>query len=359
MKHVYYAVDNTVTYKTLDAWNKITTGGCNWRLSLFEHVYDAVDWSNRPQESFDSLITRRIQSLLSKYKKIRLWYSGGRDSHSVLTELIKRDVEIDEIVFVDWAYHTPVKKEKHEVIQIISRYFRNKALPKINMFTPTYAEYNIYWKFVSNQSQSGGVGSNYGFNLNSFGTLLDLFFETPDDTCNLFGLEKPRLLVKNNNVIFQMVDSSIQHVMSPNHNIEWFFLQDSCPELLQKQIFMLIDNIKIFAYTNGMKFKDALELIQTNKKYYDLYCLFLGLGESVSALTRYGGSKSFGIVKNNYVDLHIVGDNDNWSATSFYENFCSHAQDLIKKYQHEDQQNKLPGVLAKERVICTIEEELL
>lgn len=359
MKNVFYAVDNTLTYKTFDAWDKIVSGAHDWRLALFEDVYDTVNWSCRPSESFDDLVSRRIQSLKSKYKKIRLWYSAGRDSHFVLRELVKRNLHIDEIMFVDWAYHTPVKKEKQEVIRILSREFSGKLLPKINVFTPDRSKYSIYWDFVSKQCHSGGIGSNYGFNLNSFSTLLDLFFETPDDTCNLFGLEKPRLSVKNDKIIFQMVDSSIQHVMSPMHNIEWFFLQDSCPELLQKQIFMLVDNVKIFAYAHNIKFKDALGLIQSDKRYYDLYCLFLGLGESVSDLTKYGGAKSFGIIRHNYSDLHLVSDNDYWDANNRYTDFCSFAQELMTKYRNEYQTNKLPGILAKERIICTIEEKLL
>lgn len=359
MKNVFYQVDSFRTHKTFEAWDQILSGGKSWHLSLFDETYNTVTWSQEPAESFDYLINKRIQHLSNSYKKIRLWYSAGRDSHFILRELIKRNINIDEIVFVDWAYHTPVKKEKHEVLRILANEFDNRAVPKINIFTPSRANYSKYWQFVSKQQQSGGIGSNYGFNLNSFGTLLDLFFETPDDTCNLFGLEKPRLILKNKNVIFQMVDSSIQHAMSPLHNIEWFFLQDVCPELVQKQIFMLINNVKIFAYTNNIKFNTALTLLQSDRKYYDLYCLFLGLGESVTDLTKYGGAKAFGLSNQTYHDLQLVGEVDRWDAPRYYDNFCLTAQDLISSYRNENQKNKLPGILSLERYICEIEEKLL
>jgi len=46
------------------------------------------------------LLEQRIRQLRNKYKYIRLWFSGGKDSTLVLSTAIKHNIHIDEIVVV-------------------------------------------------------------------------------------------------------------------------------------------------------------------------------------------------------------------------------------------------------------------
>lgn len=359
MKNVFYQIGDSTTYRTADAWQSIVTGAPHWRLSLFEDTFSKLPWAVEPTDSFESLIKKRIDSIRSKYKKIRLWYSSGRDSHCILREFVKHSAVIDELVFVDWAYLDSVRGDDEIVQDAIKRTYaanQNLSIPKVTFFRPNGRDYFRYWKLVSANQHSGGVGSNFGFNVNSFSAILDCFTEFQDeDTCNLFGLEKPKLKVKNNQVMFQMVDCSIQHAMSPLHNIEWFFLNDTVPELVVKQCHMLLKHAKVLArnsFNNDLSF--AIRILQTNQRYYNDYCLALGLGSAVSPVTGSGMFKHFGLRHAAHKNLHNTAQSDVWDADRLYNKFFLNITDISNKYAGSSTNKRLVGILSKEYTISNV-----
>lgn len=345
MKNVFYQVDQACTYKTLDAWQMIVSGAKHWRLNMFESTYGLYDWTVEPSQSFDSLVQLRIRNLREKYKKIRLWYSAGRDSHFILKAFVDQGVAIDELVFVDWQYVESVKHDLDVVKTVLSNLYQGRDMPKFVVFRPTHTDYLRYWKNIGNQLNSGGIGSNHGFNVNSFSSIMDCFEEFSDaDTCNLMGLEKPKLYVDCNGVNFQMVDASVQHGMSPLHNIEWFFLNDSVPELVIKQCHMLLRYAKIFAaehFDNNLS--AALTELQWDQQYYNEFCMALGLGPAASLVTGSGTRKNYGLGKHKYLNLHATADSDHWDATRHYTKFYHQASDLIDAYKHPESTYQLTG----------------
>lgn len=336
MKNVFYQVDQASTYRTLDAWQMIVSGAKHWHLNMFESTYSQYDWTVEPSQSFDSLVQLRIRNLREKYKKIRLWYSSGRDSHFVLKAFVDQGVAVDELVFVDWQYVEIVKHDLDVVKSVLSTLYQGRDMPEFVVFRPTHSDYLRYWKNVGNQFNSGGIGSSHGFNVNSFSSIIDCFEEFSDvDTCNLLGLEKPKLYLDHHGVNFQMVDSSVQHGMSPLHNIEWFFLNDSVPELVIKQCHMLLRYAKIFAaehFNNNLS--AALTALQYDVQYYNAFCMALGLGPPASLITGLGTKKNFGLGKQKYPTLHTTAESDLWDADKHYTKFYHQITDLIDAYNH-------------------------
>jgi hypothetical protein len=355
MKGAYYSANGVVTHRTLDIWQSSLLEAK--QFYLFEDSFDKLNWEVNPEESYDALVARRCKSIANKYKKIRLWYSAGRDSHCVLLAMIQNNIHIDELVFVNWQFIDSCRQDDQIVIRAIKNAYANSLLtiPNIRIFTPEHKDYLRYWSVVGNQQNSGGLGSNYEFNINSFSALLDTFQEFEDeDMCNLFGLEKPRLVKNPEGVFFQMVDSTLQHVMSPKHNIEWFFLNDTVPELVVKQCHMLLNGARVLAiekFNNDLA--TALEQIQTNESYYDRRCMVLGLGPAVSLSTGAGTKKNFGFNKNKYHTLYQSAEIDYWDAQKYYKKFYHSATDLITKYVLENQVTKLPGLLSKPYKVST------
>ena len=354
MKTAYYLVDGQKTYKTFDAWQMIYKGAKEWRFYLNEEAYNNEDWSIEPKESLDFLSACHAANLRAKYKKLRLWYSAGRDSHYILKTFVKNNIPLDEIAFVDWAHHELVRQDSIVVTQAINAVYSkyNQPLPTITFFKPDAAEFATYWKFVASGNHSGGIGSNYGFNLNSFSVILDLFFNQPE-VGNIFGIEKPRLAIKNNQVLFQMVDSSLQHVLSPHHNIEWFFLSPEAVQLTKKQLHMLIRTCQIFSKLNGISLSEAVTQLQYNKQHYDLYCNSIGLGPMVSAQTGSGLQKSFGLLENQYQSIHRVSNREVWAAGHYFKSFIAQATDLVTANTIDAAQHKqkLPGIVTNSYII--------
>ena len=359
MKNVFYQVDLCTTYRTADAWQMITAGAKHWQLHLFDECYSKFDWTVEPVESFDSLVTRRISNLRKKYKKIRLWYSAGRDSHAILREFINRQVPIDELIYVDWQFVDAVQNDRQVVVDTVSRIYKssNQPIPVVRCFTPSVNDYLLYWKTVSAGKNSGGVGSNFGLNVNSFSAILDSFGEFQDqDICNLFGLEKPKLKVSGSQVFFQMADSSVQHVMSPMHHIEWFFLNDTVPELTIKQCHMLLKYARVLA---KIKFNNNLEKailnLQHNQSYYNEYCIALGLGQSISIMTGSGTNKSYGMNSPLQASLRQVASNDIWDAQKLYKKFTFDVTDITaNKYHDQHAKNQFVGIISKERKVANV-----
>lgn len=60
--------------------------------------FDSFDWTTEPSESLSELITERCFQLRDKYDYLRLYFSGGSDSTTVLNYFIKNNIFIDEIV---------------------------------------------------------------------------------------------------------------------------------------------------------------------------------------------------------------------------------------------------------------------
>lgn len=361
MRGVFYQVDDHATYNTLDAWQHIISGAAHWRLNLFESEFAAQDWHVEPPLTFDCLVNQRIQSLTQKYKRIRLWYSAGRDSHCVLQEFVRAKQPIHEIFFVRWSFVDSVRDEYKIVSDTVRRLYQDTDLvvPKITMFAPDHHDYLKYWKLVSRNQHSGGLGSNLGYNVNSFSAIIDSNDHLQDvDTCNLLGLEKPKLKIIGDEIFYQMTDLSVTHGMSPYHNIEWFFLNNTVPQLVIKQCHMLLARARSLAaaqFNNDLS--AALVALQTNINFYNDLCLCLGLGSAVSIQTGNGRNKNFGLENPTYKSLHGVSDREHWDSRRAYSKFCANITDIIHRYiKHEPTHptNSLVGINSKRYKIGTL-----
>lgn len=60
--------------------------------------YKAYDWTVEPSMSLDELYDQRSRQLRERYDYLILSYSGGADSHNILTSFIRQGLHLDEIV---------------------------------------------------------------------------------------------------------------------------------------------------------------------------------------------------------------------------------------------------------------------
>ena len=56
--------------------------------------------SKEPKESWEELLRQRALQIRQHYDYVRLWYSGGADSHTVLLTYLKNKIPLDEIVMI-------------------------------------------------------------------------------------------------------------------------------------------------------------------------------------------------------------------------------------------------------------------
>jgi hypothetical protein len=63
-----------------------------------DDVFSNFDWSVEPSCSLDELYDQRARQIREKYDYVIVSYSGGADSHNLLTSFIRQGLHIDEII---------------------------------------------------------------------------------------------------------------------------------------------------------------------------------------------------------------------------------------------------------------------
>src|SRR5210317_1743936 len=69
----------------------------NITYSLFDTSLENYDWTVEPAESLDELMRQRALQLRDTYTYLKLWFSGGSDSTTVLRVFLENNIPIDEI----------------------------------------------------------------------------------------------------------------------------------------------------------------------------------------------------------------------------------------------------------------------
>jgi hypothetical protein len=93
----FYQVGEFKTYSKIEAIeiSGKTKSTIHWNYN--NYVFDAFDWTQEPPGSLDFWYGARAQQLRDTYDYIVLFYSGGADSHNMLTAFVKNNIFVDEI----------------------------------------------------------------------------------------------------------------------------------------------------------------------------------------------------------------------------------------------------------------------
>jgi hypothetical protein len=93
----FFQVGTFKTYSKLEAieLSGKTKNKIHWHYN--DQVFDAFDWTQEPPGSLDFWYGARAQQLRDTYDYIVLLYSGGADSHNMLTAFVKNNIFVDEI----------------------------------------------------------------------------------------------------------------------------------------------------------------------------------------------------------------------------------------------------------------------
>ena len=102
-KFGFYQVGNDTFYSRVEAaeYSKRTNKPIHWNFN--DSVFGQFDWKNEPPLSLEQLYANRAQQIREKYDYVVVWYSGGADSHNVLSSFLKNNIHVDEIAqFVNY-----------------------------------------------------------------------------------------------------------------------------------------------------------------------------------------------------------------------------------------------------------------
>lgn len=89
-----YLVKGKPFYNRYDAIESCVTEGVEWPdFRVWQQSYKMAE----PEESFFDLCKKQAQAISKRFKRVRLWYSGGYDSHTMLKAFFESGLDVDEI----------------------------------------------------------------------------------------------------------------------------------------------------------------------------------------------------------------------------------------------------------------------
>ena len=267
--------------------------------------YNTFDFSIEPNETWATLLKNEAIKLRETYQFIKLWYSGGADSHLILTTFIENNIHIDEICCMKSGF----ENADYEISNYAEPFLKTiqKQIPKtkINIINPTILDYENYYnkKFTKNSS-----GCSYHCFRLIYHDELIKDYNQKEGLINIFGADAPIILQKNNNWYTYWLDGNIE----PNINKYNFFANN--PTIHSKQCHMLLKLCDLNKDSNNNFYGD--------KKEQEFFRRATGrLKKSMPYKKTYYGEN-----KNNYLTL----DNKKIYYSNDKEKFA--IQTAIKKY---------------------------
>lgn len=334
MKDVYYWSSGQKFTNALKFWFNVKSTTGDFYFYLYDEQFSKVDWTVDPLQSFDELCTERAKSIRGKYDYVRLFYTGGRDSHHILNTFVKNNIRIDELLIMDFSIMPRFGKDSDIAYNAAVKLYNTYSLrmPKFTTITTDKTIYNQYFKkdyFL----QYCGYGSNYNMNTNQYGCMSEALELNVPNSCDVFGYEKSKIHLdpNSNKYYFQMNDKNFIQGLGNRDNIEWFYMSGDHPLLAVKQSHLLK---KHFSAIDGIT-ENGVDKVQENRLTYDTFAKILERGESVSYETGSGINKTFGYYPDQYQEILTTAKNENWDCYCNYKDFVDHIQFLSDNGQYE------------------------
>lgn len=209
-------------------------------------VWNNIKWSE-PKESWSELCTERAKQIRKKYDYVRLWYSAGADSQTVLDIFVNNDIFIDEIcchLVSPIDEFTGIGNIEQNAIALPYMEILKNKLPKTK-FTINYLGQQHY--DILNQENWFFTQPDISFILDQPDNVYKSVIEYQrtnlnDKLCDLQGGDKSTITCVDGEYYTYFVDDKIiPTVNSPF--VEHFFISPDFTELYVKQTHKLVGYI--------------------------------------------------------------------------------------------------------------------
>jgi hypothetical protein len=253
----YYAVGTDKFFSKPLALIEGTRRNIHPEWNFNKSTWDKANWGKEPSESLRELYKRRALQLREKYDYLKLEFSGGGDSTTVLLSFVNNNIHLDEVIF-----RYPKAAEKNVSADPLNTKAENALSeweyaakpilqwlaanhPKIKITFHDYTENMVAkpaldesWVFKTREYfQPGWI---YKHDIRSFTSHLKIL-DSGKTFCTIYGIDKPKLCIKDGSWYLYFID-----IMANTANPEvgeyggqlfneYFYWTPDLPELLIKQ----------------------------------------------------------------------------------------------------------------------------
>jgi len=249
-KFGYYNVNGRKTYSKFEAleWQKASGHFPVWDFN--QHVFDQFNWKIEPSLSLWDLYKLRACQIRDSYDYCVIFYSGGSDSHNLLSAWIEADCKIDEIA--TFHYYSG-SDDKHsymngEVTRVALPYLNNLANrvefkqrvidmsnDVVNLIKHDWLDY----KYMTNgrMSPNNVAKAHWRETISDYANLIS----AGKKVCFIWGSEKPRVFYDGNFYLqfLDFIDNCVgpysQRNFANGFFDELFYWTPDLPELISKQ----------------------------------------------------------------------------------------------------------------------------
>jgi hypothetical protein len=251
----FYTVGEQVFYIKSHALIESTKSLHFPQWNFNNEVYEKLDWLVEPEIDIKELYKIRAQQLREKYDYIRVEASGGGDSTTVIYSFLLNGIHLDEVVFrypklaekgiSDDPFNTKPENTLSE--------YTYAAKPLLHWIKTNYPDVKItihdYSEYILNENINESwilKGKDY-FQLahvykHDAISLIDHRRQADQgkNICVLFGIDKPKICIKDKNWYAYFFDGQANHsniINKEYDNItnEYFYWTPDLPDIVRKQ----------------------------------------------------------------------------------------------------------------------------
>jgi hypothetical protein len=251
----YYTVGEKIFFNKPKALMEATQTGHFPHWHFHTAAYSKIDTTIEPQISLRELYRIRAKQLREKYDYIRLEFSGGSDSATVLYSFINNGIHLDEIVFRypaqgDKDFVPDPKNTKAEntlsewhfaAKPILQKVALDHPNIKITMhdFSDNILKYKGDESWLDNAKDYLHPEHVFKHDPIAFDGH-KLTADTGKSICVLYGVDKPKLCIRDGRWWMYFLDINANHAQNQtayynNITTEYFYWQSDLPELVVKQ----------------------------------------------------------------------------------------------------------------------------
>lgn len=295
----YYTVgDKTFLSKPMALLSATETNQFpEWNFNKEE--FSKAKWDEEPGADIRTLYRLRAQQIRQQYDYIRLEFSGGSDSTTVLYSFINNGIHLDEVVFrypktgeksvsddpYNYKPENTLSEAKYAAYPIL--HWLATAAPNTKITTHDYSENMLddsndeSWVLrTKDYFQPGHAFKHAKFGLAEHQNQA----ESGKKVCILYGVDKPKVCVKDKKWYAYFLDITANHAVTDggeydNVTTEYFFWSPDLPELIVKQCHIIknwfsMEQNQIFQYVcrwpnHSFVHKNAFESIARPLIYPD------------------------------------------------------------------------------------------
>jgi hypothetical protein len=245
-RYGFYEVDGKIYKNKVLALEAAGKTEYVWpKFNFNEAAFSNFDWTVEPPFSLEEAYKLRAEQLREKYDYLVLYYSGGVDSHNILTTFIKNNIKIDSVV-VYGTYDFDKSKSSRFNLELY-----NAAIPFAKKYEHLYdlklidishsfdKYYNDDWIY-----QGGVQLAPYEYIMAY--TTMDPYFQdlfSKGSVGIIRGVDKPRVFFHENSWYVGFLDHGV--TQSPTvltegermtyESLEYFYWTPDAPWIISKQ----------------------------------------------------------------------------------------------------------------------------